>query len=393
MSAPAAGSSNPAAVLPLLALAAFATGCGMRLLDPLLPTVAADLRVSVAEATIVIAAFTLPYGFCQILLGPLGDRLGKLRVMVGGLLLYGLAMAACALAGSLGHLVGLRAVTGALGGAIVPLAMAWIGDNVPYAERQATLGRFLTGMVMAQLLTGPLAGIVGQAFGWRAVFLLVGAQAALTALAIILTLRTRLWRAEPAGAGSGFARYITLLQRPAGRRLLGVAFVNGSLLWGGALPFVGSYLIQGYHLEQWQAGLIVSGFGLGAFCYTRLARTLLLRFGEAKVMFAGGLMLAAGIAGIGLAPHWWVVAALQAMLGLAFFMFHGALQARSTELMPEARATSVSAFVMALFLGQALGAILFGALMARLGYGGAFVAGGCAMAALTVVTRVVLAER
>ncbi len=110
-------------------------------------------------------------------------------------------------------------------------------------------------------------------------------------------------------------------------------------------------------------------------------------------MFAGGLMLAAGIAGIGLAPRWEIVAAVQAVLGLAFFMFHGALQARSTELMPEARATAVSAFVMALFLGQALGAILFGALMARLGYGGAFVAGGCAMGVLAVVTRVVLAVR
>ncbi|MBO1081116.1 MFS transporter [Roseomonas haemaphysalidis] len=389
----AAAAPNPAAVLPLLALAAFATGCGMRLLDPLLPVVAADLGVSVAEATVVIAAFTLPYGFCQILLGPLGDRLGKLRVMVAGLLLYGIAMAGCALAASLGHLVGLRAVTGALGGAIVPLAMAWIGDNVPYAERQATLGRFLTGMVMAQLLTGPLAGIAGQAFGWRAVFLLVGAQAALTALAIVATLRARLWRAEPAGGGSGLARYIALLQRPAGRRLLGVAFVNGALLWGGALPFIGSFLIQGFHLEQWHAGLVVAGFGIGSFVYTRIARTLLLRFGEARVMFAGGLLLAAGIAAIGVAPRWEMVAALQAMLGLAFFMFHGALQARSTELMPEARATSVSAFVMALFLGQAFGAILFGALMARVGYGGAFVAGGCAMAALAVTTRMVLAGR
>ena len=36
-----------------------------------------------------------------------------------------------------------------LAGAVIPLALAWIGDAVPYAERQATIGRFLTGRVMA----------------------------------------------------------------------------------------------------------------------------------------------------------------------------------------------------------------------------------------------------
>jgi predicted MFS family arabinose efflux permease len=380
--------------LPLLALAAFATGCGMRLLDPLLPTVAADLRVTVAEAAIVISAFTLPYGLCQVVLGPLGDRWGKLRVLVLGLLLYGGAMAACALAGTLGQLVALRAITGGLGGAIVPLAMAWIGDNVPYAERQATLGRFLTGMVMAQLLTGPLAGVVGQALGWRSVFLLVGAQAVMTAAGIMAALGRGLWRTEPAtGGASSLSRYATMLHRPAGRVLLIAAFVDGLLLFGGAFPFIGSFLIQVFHLEAWQAGLVVAGFGLGSFLYTRIARHLVARLGEGRVLLVGGLLLAAGIAGLGLAPSWQVVAGLQAVLGLAFFMFHGTLQARSTEAMPEARATAVSAFAMALFLGQALGSICFGAVMARAGYPGAFLIGGLAMAVLALWTRAALLAR
>ncbi|RKK02488.1 MFS transporter [Pseudoroseomonas wenyumeiae] len=381
-------------VLPLLSLAAFATGCGMRMLDPLLPTLAADLRVTVAEAAIVISAFALPYGLCQMVLGPLGDRFGKLRVLVLGLLLYSLAMAACSLAGSLGHLVALRAVTGGLAGAIVPLAMAWIGDNVPYADRQATLGRFLTGMVMAQLLAGPLSGVVGQALGWRAVFLLVGAQALLTGFGIMAVLGRKLWHPDkPASAGSGFSRYLTLLHRPAGRRLLTAAFVDGLLLFGGAFPFIGSYLIQVFHLEAWQAGLVVAGFGLGSLVYTRMARLLVSRLGEARVSLVGGLVLAAGLGGLALAPNWWVVAALQALLGLAFFMFHGTLQARSTEALPEARATAVSAFAMALFLGQALGSICFGAVMARAGYPGAFLIAGVAMAALALWTRATLLAR
>jgi predicted MFS family arabinose efflux permease len=393
------GSSSPApagapaslAILPLLAAAAFASGCGARILDPLLPLMAANFQVTVAETAILISAFALPYGLCQIVLGPLGDRFGKLRVLVLGLLLYGLAMAAGAAAGGLDRLVLLRAISGGLGGAIIPLAMAWIGDNVPYAERQAVLGRFLTGIVMSQLLAGPVSGAVGQWLGWRGPFLVVGGLAVLTALGIMAILRGRLWQAPPRGAGgSGLGRYVTLLKRPAGRLLLAAAFLDGMLLFGGAFPFVGSYLIQGFHLEPWHAGLVVAVFGIGSFLYTRLARWLVNSLGEYRVLLLGGLMLAAGLAGLGLSPHWLVVAAFQLLLGAAFFMFHGVLQARSTEAMPEARATAVSAFAMALFLGQALGSVGFGTALAWMGYPGAFLAAAVGMAALAVWTRVVV---
>jgi predicted MFS family arabinose efflux permease len=384
----------PLAILPLLAAAGFASGCGARMLDPLLPLLARDFHVTVAETAIVISAFTLPYGLCQIVLGPLGDRFGKLRVLVLGLLFYGLAMAACATAVELDRLVLLRALTGALGGAIIPLAMAWIGDNVPYAERQATLGRFLTGMVMAQLLAGPIAGTVGQWLGWQAVFLLVGVLAVLMAFGIMATLGRGLWRpvSSPAG-GSGFSRYITLMKRPAGRLLLIAAFLDGMLLFGGAFPFIGSYLIQVFHLEPWQAGLVVAVFGLGSFVYTRMARLLVNNLGEGRVLLIGGLILAAGLAGLSIAHSWQAVALCQVLLGVAFFMYHGVLQTRSTEVMPEARATAVSAFAMALFLGQGLGSVGFGMALAQMGYPGAFLLAGVGMAALAVWTRVAVLPR
>ncbi|EHL98220.1 transporter, major facilitator family protein, partial [Acetobacteraceae bacterium AT-5844] len=384
----------PLAILPLLAAAAFASGCGARMLDPLLPLLAHDFHVTVAETAIVISAFALPYGLCQVVLGPLGDRFGKLRVLVLGLLLYGVAMAACALAGQLNHLVVMRALTGGLGGAIIPLAMAWIGDNVPYAERQATLGRFLTGMVMAQLLAGPISGSVGQWLGWQAVFLLVGTVAMVTSVSIMGTLGRKLWQPVPEVAGgSGLGRYVILLKRPAGRLLLIAAFLDGMLLFGGAFPFVGSYLIQGFHLEAWQAGLVVAVFGLGSFVYTRMARWLVNTMGEFRVLLVGGLVLAAGLAGLSVAPSWHAVAVCQVVLGAAFFMYHGVLQARSTEAMPEARATAVSAFAMALFLGQGLGSVAFGTALSAVGYPGAFLAAAFGMAALAVWTRLAVLSR
>lgn len=73
-----------------------------------------------------------------------------------------------------------------------------------------------------------------------------------------------------------------------------------------------------------------------------------------------------------LAWAWWVVLVAQILVGMAFFMFHGVLQARATEALPEARGTAVSAFAMALFLGQTLGALVFGAVIGVADYRVAF---------------------
>src|SRR5258705_13958156 len=77
---------SPAMPPALLALAAaaFVSGANLRLFDALLPTVAEDFAVPPTTASIVVTAFTLAYGLFQIMHGPLGDRIGKLRVIGGG---------------------------------------------------------------------------------------------------------------------------------------------------------------------------------------------------------------------------------------------------------------------------------------------------------------------
>jgi len=367
-------------LLPLLALAGFAAGGGMRLMDPLLPLLAADFGVGVAAVAPVVAGFTLAYGAGQLVTGPLGDRYGKVRVAALALVLYGVGLAVSAAAWDLASMVVLRTATGLVAGAVIPLAIAWVGDAVPYAERQATIGRFLTGMVMAQLLVGPASGIVAELAGWRASFLLL----AVLALSVGLLLARRApAEARPATArGLGLGQYLVLLRAPAGRRLLGAAALDGAALFGGAFPFIGAYLIEGFALSPGQAGLVVAGFGLGAFAYTRLAKRLVARLGERGLVGVGGAMIAVALASMAAAPAWWVVALLQLPCGMAFYMFHGVLQARATEALPEARATAVSAFAMALFLGQSAGALAFGAVLHAAGYGAVFLLSAALTAAL-----------
>ncbi len=373
----------------LLAFASYTTGSGMRLLDPLLPMVAGEFAVPVSGAAWLVAGFLLPYGLGQLGFGPMGDRYGKLRVACLAVLAYGVFTLLSVLAGSLGALTLLRVLAGLAAGAVIPLMIAYLGDVVPYADRQAVLGRFSTGMVMAQLLTGPVAGVLGGVAGWRSAFLLLGvlALAAGGLLVWRLGLPMLTARPQPTGGQRTLEAYAVLLRRRAGRWLVLVAFGNGFLLFGGAFPFVGSYMIEDFGLSTALSGLVVAGFGLGAFGYTRLARRLVGYFGERRLLLRGGIGLALGLGGLALAPSWPFVLALQVWLGLAFYMFHGVLQARATEVLPEARGTAMAGFALSLFLGQSIGSLVFGLGIGLVGYPGAFALAGLGALGLALWAR------
>lgn len=351
----------------LMALGGFATGCGMRMLDPLLPMIAVEFGTTVSAAAVLVAAFMMPYGAGQVLTGPLGDRFGKIRVAALALVLYGLVTVSAVVADALSGVALIRALGGLAAGAVIPLLMAHVGDTVPYEGRQAAIGRFLTGNVMATMLAGPISGVLGEWFGWRASFLAGGALA--LGVGAVLWWRLVAGATRPPASGlSAFAGYLKMLRAPAGRRLLLTAALNGSLLFGGSFPFIASFLIEEFGLSAGEAGLVMAGFGVGALVYTRIAPWLLRRLGEDRMLGVGGLGLAVLLAAIAAAPHWGVVLAAQLCIGLAFFCFHGVLQARATEALPEARGTAVSAFAMALFLGQTVGSLVFATVIAVAGY-------------------------
>ena len=119
-------------VILLLALAGFASMASMRVTDAMLPALSQAFSRPVADVAQNITLFAIAYGIMQLAYGPLGDRHGTLRVI-------GLATLACAvgalgsaLSESLSMLLLFRTLNGATAAAIIPLSMAWVGDNVPY---------------------------------------------------------------------------------------------------------------------------------------------------------------------------------------------------------------------------------------------------------------------
>jgi predicted MFS family arabinose efflux permease len=371
-------------VLPigLLAAAGFLSSAGARVIDPLLSAVASDFHVSIAEVSIVIAAFTLPYGMNQILLGPIGDRFGKLRVMLGALLGYSLATLGCALSPTLASLTFCRVLAGASSAGLIPVCLAYIGDSVPYEDRQATLGRFLTGVTVALMVAGPIGGAFGEYVSWRGVFMLLSAAALCTCIVLAIRLRALPDRRHD-GATFHINNYVMLLGHSEARALLLLTIVEGAL-FAGSFPFLAPYLHAQFGLTYEAIGLVLATFGLGAFVYTRWAKQLVKGLGESGMVLAGGGLIAIAVA-VGMAsPYWEVFIPVELALGAGYLLLHGVLQARATELLPDARATSVASFVFMLFLGQAVGALAIGYAIGRFGYHAAFSMDAIGIALLTL---------
>jgi MFS transporter, YNFM family, putative membrane transport protein len=105
--AAALGPTKFRCVIVVLAAAIFAGAASMRLLDALLPTIAKTYGATIGGAGLTVTAYAVSYSLCQLVYGPLGDRVGPFRVIGWTAGASALAALGCALAPSLGWLVGL----------------------------------------------------------------------------------------------------------------------------------------------------------------------------------------------------------------------------------------------------------------------------------------------
>ncbi|MBL8349139.1 MAG: MFS transporter [Burkholderiaceae bacterium] len=382
-----AAAAIPVLAIAALALAAMASGISLRLADPLLPRLSREFGVSLGEASQVITVFAVAYGAAQLLFGPLGDRFGKYRVIAWACAASALTSLACALASGHAGLLVARLAAGATAAAVIPLAMAWIGDVVPYERRQPVLARFLIGQISGFAIGVWAGGYTAEHWPWQAPFLAVAGFFAGVAV-VLQVVRRRLPAAAVLPQRRPGHPFVTLahefravLALRWARVVLITAFLEGAAVYG-PFAFIAAHLHQRLGLPLSAVGAMVMGFALGGLGFALGARVLVRRLGEVVLVRAGSIVMAAAFIAIALAPDWgWAVPACIAM-GLGFYMMHNTLQTHATQMAPERRGAAVAAFASCFFLGQSAGVGLAGALVGRIGTGAVLAAGAVALLAI-----------
>ena len=189
-----------------LATVHFGSSAMMRVCDPMLPALAQTFGVTTGRAALTVSSSAIAYGLLQLLFGPLGDRYGKRRVIGFAALgcVVGNVLALVAMSREM--LVMARFLAGATAAGIIALVLAWVGDTIPYEDRQAVLTRFLT-LSLAGMIAGQwVSGVLTEWVGWRAVFAVLAMMFCIGGLTMSLN---REVRAEPARSPSRAATFAT----------------------------------------------------------------------------------------------------------------------------------------------------------------------------------------
>ena len=360
----------------VLATAAFLSGANLRVFDSLLPNIAAEYDVSHAGAAIVVAAFTLSYGLFQIFYGPIGDRYGRLRTVSIATGIVSIGSIGSAFTQDLDWLTALRFLTGIGAAGIIPVSLAWIGDETNYEDRQVSLGNFISFILLGQIFGPSLGGALAELSSWRTIFYFFSIAFFMMSVILItvdLHYRRSLHvKASTSSKVNPVQTYMSIIKNPWCRSILIAVHLEGAFFYG-SFAFVGAWIQTELNLSYMTIGFLLSGFGLGGVFYTISIRKLQRILDEVGFVATGtsilfiffiGLPMIRSLAFIGL---WCVLG------GVGFYMLHNTLQTKATEMYPKARGTAISVFAMSLFSGQAIGTIIFGILSTAFGYELSFV--------------------
>lgn len=274
---------------------------------PSLPAMAENLNATVGQAQLTLTVFLGGFAISYLIYGPLADRYGRRPVLLGGLLLYTLGSAACALAPTIETLIATRLLqsVGACAGPVIGRAV--VRDLFEREQVARVLAWIGTALAVAPAAAPVIGGYLEVWFGWRTNFL------ATTLYGLVLTYLVwrRLGESTPElRVHAGFVRgmvadYLTLLRSPD---LLGYSAIVG---FGFAALFAFQtgapiVVIDLIGLPPDAYGLLsligVAGYAGGSYFAGRMALKIELE----RMVLAGVLVALAGggaMAGFALAGH------------------------------------------------------------------------------------------
>ncbi|MDY0340778.1 MAG: MFS transporter [Coriobacteriia bacterium] len=347
----------------LLGLAGFIVMADNWVVSPILPAIAKSLDVPATSAGILIAAYMLPFGLFQLIFGPLADRFGKSRIVLGTLAVFTLATAVCATGTTLTSLAIFRALTGVFAAATMPISLALIADAVPIERRHQAVGSFMGISFLGQALSMGIGGAIAYFVDWRGVFIVYAIFSAIITVVLWRGL-AEVRKHETRDPQAEFLKpYGRLLRHGASARTYAIIAAEGVFLLG-SFSYLGTVLAERYDLSFLAIGGVMTAFGVAAVIGGRVSGVIAGRLGLRNTVVLGLMLTAAAdvlvlvgarslpLTGIGIF-----------MLGFGFMTAHSTLLTIATEFAARARGAAMSLVTFSFMLGGAAGTGLGGRLI------------------------------
>ena len=345
--------------LRALSLGGFLVNADNRAIAPMLPAMAVALNTTTTHVALLVTAYSIPYGVCQLFYGALAEKLGKITIILVSFCLFAIGTIMCGIVHTYSWLLVLRVLTGAFAAGIIPTTLAQIGDWFERSERPRAIAFFMSVSTTGQALGIVIGGLVAQFFSYRILFILLGV-ACIPSLISIYRGRDRV-APKPIKTESipFYQRYRELFRNRKSWQIYGLVLCEGLVFFGG-FTFLGVYGVTTLHLSYLTIGILTATYSVGAVVGSKTISRMLAHIAAEKMPMLGSALMILGFGIIWVLPSVVALTIGFIILGLGFSYCHSTLQTFATDLLLNGRAIAVSMFAFSLFLGSGLGPIGLG---------------------------------
>ena len=356
--------TSPSRAMPaaLYALAAGAFGIGTTefVIMGLLIQVAADLKVTIATAGLLISGYALGVFVGAPVLTVATSRWPRKRVLIGLMAIFTLGNLCCALAPNYTLLLLARVITSLAHGTFFGVGSVVATSLVPAERRASAISIMFTGLTIATLLGVPVGAWLGLHFGWRSTFWAVAAIG-VAAMLVIATL-------VPADHERGKRIAVRDELRAIGHPPVLLGLLMTVLGFAGVFTvftYIQPILTEVTGFAQGAVSPILLVFGVGLIAGNLLGGKLADRH-LTRALWSTLLALIVVLGAMGFALHGKALAVLfVGLLGVAAFATVPPLQLWVLHKANDAENLASSLNIGAFNLGNALGAWLGGVVVAR----------------------------
>ena len=354
--------------LTALFVTGFGTFVNLYATQPLLPQFREHFGATELLVSLTVSAPVLAVALTAPLIGLVADAVGRKRIIVAAMLGLALPTALAATAANLGQLIAWRFLQGFFIPGIIAVAIAYISEESPRDAVGSTMAIYVTGTVIGGFAGRFLAGLAATHWGWRTVFVVLGAITLAAALTTwwLLPRSTKFVRQRNANAA--FHAMRKHLQNP---QLLATYAVGFNVLFClvEAFTYVNFYLAdEPFFLGPGALALVFAVYLIGAVI-TPAAGHLLDRIGHRRALIGAVGMSAVGML-LTLVHSLPVVIAGLTLEASGVFACQSASSSHVGKAAHEARSSAAGLYVALYYLGGCAGSILPGILWEQAGWPG-----------------------
>ena len=341
----------------------FVIGTGVMLVPGLLVVLANDLGASVPQTALLITIAAIGMCIGSPVLATLTSRIDRRTLLTGSLALYAVGHALCAFAPNLTMLIIVRSVTMMGAAVFTPQAAATLGLVIAPERRAAAITAVFLGWSVASVFGSPAAAWLGAHIGWRWTF---GVFALVCLLGVVWV-----YRVVPRGLhGVSLSRdaWMRVLKHPALIAILLVTAVSASgqfTTFAYIAPFVATLIDPSPNTLS----LALVLFGAAGISGNVWATRRIARAGASSNVAISLISMLIGMTILATFGSWLIACLVGiAAWGAGIFANNSSQQARLVMASPELSGASIALNTSMIYLGQAIGTTVGGAVIAGAGY-------------------------